>query len=168
MVGKIVALFCVLALPFSLSLWHRSSTQPSVRRYDVTLYKSMWVHLNRGLCGIEILSMPSRTPSRSRFESRLGANVDPFKTSFRLASSRQGENQLTVLVFPLWLPNLILFFTLGMALTYGPVRTWRRKRNGWCLWCGYDLTGNRSGRCPECGMTTDTFSPRWSSLGRRG
>ncbi|MBI5864329.1 MAG: hypothetical protein HZB38_07465 [Planctomycetes bacterium] len=22
-----------------------------------------------------------------------------------------------------------------------------------CVSCGYDLTGNRSGRCPECGIT---------------
>ena len=28
-------------------------------------------------------------------------------------------------------------------------RRWRRE--GRCLRCGYDLTGNVSGRCPECG-----------------
>lgn len=26
-----------------------------------------------------------------------------------------------------------------------------RKKTGHCRFCGYDLTGNRSGRCPECG-----------------
>ncbi|MDB5330373.1 MAG: hypothetical protein JWP03_1524 [Phycisphaerales bacterium] len=26
-----------------------------------------------------------------------------------------------------------------------------RKLNGLCLTCGYDLTGNVSGTCPECG-----------------
>ena len=26
-----------------------------------------------------------------------------------------------------------------------------RRRLGLCLGCGYDLTGNRSGICPECG-----------------
>lgn len=26
-----------------------------------------------------------------------------------------------------------------------------RRRLGQCLACGYDLTGNVSGRCPECG-----------------
>jgi hypothetical protein len=26
-----------------------------------------------------------------------------------------------------------------------------RGRRGLCVWCGYDLTGNESGVCPECG-----------------
>lgn len=29
-----------------------------------------------------------------------------------------------------------------------------RKRRGLCLTCGYDLTGNVSGVCPECGVAT--------------
>ena len=35
------------------------------------------------------------------------------------------------------------------------IRTWlrfrNRRREGLCLSCGYDLTGNESGVCPECG-----------------
>jgi len=31
------------------------------------------------------------------------------------------------------------------------IRTLRRQRLGLCLGCGYDLRGNRSGVCPECG-----------------
>lgn len=30
---------------------------------------------------------------------------------------------------------------------------WRRRRRGLCLGCGYDLTGNVSGVCPECGRS---------------
>jgi uncharacterized paraquat-inducible protein A len=26
-----------------------------------------------------------------------------------------------------------------------------RRRSGFCVTCGYDLTGNTTGRCPECG-----------------
>ena len=33
----------------------------------------------------------------------------------------------------------------------GPLRRYRRRRKGLCLKCGYDLTGNVSGVCPECG-----------------
>jgi hypothetical protein len=33
----------------------------------------------------------------------------------------------------------------------GPFRRWRRRRQGRCLTCGYDLTGNVSGICSECG-----------------
>ena len=38
------------------------------------------------------------------------------------------------------------------AFIRGPVlRPWRRRRKGLCLNCGYDLRGNVSGVCPECG-----------------
>ncbi len=33
----------------------------------------------------------------------------------------------------------------------GPLRRYRRRRRGLCLTCGYDLEGNLSGVCPECG-----------------
>ena len=33
----------------------------------------------------------------------------------------------------------------------GAIRNWWRRRAGRCLHCGYDLTGNVSGICPECG-----------------
>jgi rubrerythrin len=35
------------------------------------------------------------------------------------------------------------------GIAYG-TRT-ERKEKGQCLACGYDLTGNVSGTCPECG-----------------
>lgn len=39
----------------------------------------------------------------------------------------------------------------AIAFCRGPLRRWRRRRWGMCLRCGYDLTGNESGVCPECG-----------------
>lgn len=36
-------------------------------------------------------------------------------------------------------------------LARGPMRRRRRSKLGQCLTCGYDLTGNESGVCPECG-----------------
>jgi len=50
---------------------------------------------------------------------------------------------------PHWLTNLVtwsLFFIL-----------WRKSRKhpeGHCQGCGYDLTANTSGRCPECNVET--------------
>ena len=40
----------------------------------------------------------------------------------------------------------------------------RRRRRGLCTECGYDLTGNASGKCPECGVPV---SPRARLLLRR-
>jgi hypothetical protein len=32
---------------------------------------------------------------------------------------------------------------------------WLRRRRRLCVKCAYDLTGNTSGRCPECGMPSE-------------
>jgi hypothetical protein len=39
-----------------------------------------------------------------------------------------------------------------LYLIYGPAELRRERREkGLCVHCGYDLTGNVSGVCPECG-----------------
>jgi hypothetical protein len=50
------------------------------------------------------------------------------------------------IVFPLWIP-----FVMGIAFTAFARRRARRASEGHCRRCGYDLTGNVSGVCPECG-----------------
>ena len=42
---------------------------------------------------------------------------------------------------------------LGVACYVGPPESWaRNKPKGRCPSCGYDLTGNETGVCPECGV----------------
>ena len=54
----------------------------------------------------------------------------------------------------LWL-LLVLFGVYPVtAFIRGPLRRWRRHRRGLCLRCGYNLEGNLSGVCPECGEAT--------------
>lgn len=51
-----------------------------------------------------------------------------------------------------WTGCLMALAIVGWSLLKGP--RFRRKRlaaNRQCVKCGYDLTGNISGRCPECG-----------------
>jgi len=38
------------------------------------------------------------------------------------------------------------------CLIQGPITRYRRCKNHRCIECGYDLTGNTSGTCPECGQ----------------
>lgn len=52
---------------------------------------------------------------------------------------------------PFWFLVLALGSCPTLAFIRGPLRRWRRLRNGWCLHCGYALQGNVSGVCPECG-----------------
>ena len=60
---------------------------------------------------------------------------------------------------------LVLGFSLAVALVVGDLAyrsfRWRVEsyRGEACLACGYNLAGNESGRCPECGLEI----PGWSS-----
>jgi len=55
--------------------------------------------------------------------------------------------------FPHWL--LVVIFAIYPIIFFirGPYRRYRRRKKGLCLCCGYDLTRNVSGICPECGVT---------------
>ena len=54
---------------------------------------------------------------------------------------------------PLFLVFIFAFCPV-VVLIRGPLRRHRRRRKGLCLKCGYNLTGNESGVCPECGEPT--------------
>lgn len=60
------------------------------------------------------------------------------------------EQVLAVLFF-LQLPAWLI---VGLCLWTRQENARRRREPGRCLRCRYDLTGNRSGRCPECGQWT--------------
>lgn len=66
-----------------------------------------------------------------------------------------GSSVATVWI-PLWFPS-----TLGGAITFlawrSDGRDRRRRRLGQCSSCGYDLTGNIAGACPECGRSVVTL-----------
>lgn len=64
------------------------------------------------------------------------------------------------IAYTVWFPTWIIFLIATyptIAFIRGPLRRWRRwrrRRKGLCLKCGYNLTGNESGVCPECGVPT--------------
>lgn len=62
-------------------------------------------------------------------------------------------DEWSAISFPLWAPFLAFAAFPGLAFIRGPLRRWRRRRRGLCVKCGYDLTGNTTGTCPECGYT---------------
>ena len=60
----------------------------------------------------------------------------------------EGGKHTTSMYLPLWIPFLLLLMPT-------PLLWWRDRRKripGFCRRCDYDLTGNTSGVCPECGL----------------
>lgn len=55
-----------------------------------------------------------------------------------------------MLYAPIWMLLLLTLPYPIMNLVRG-YRPYSRHKKGLCRQCGYDLTGNVSGRCPECG-----------------
>ena len=53
--------------------------------------------------------------------------------------------------FPIW-PIAVLCAIWPAVWLRRTLRQRRRRVQGLCLACGYDLRGNEQGRCPECGM----------------
>ena len=54
---------------------------------------------------------------------------------------------------PLW-PFILFSFAWGLYPFIPQYKRWQSheyERQGRCIKCGYDLTGNVSGVCPECG-----------------
>lgn len=60
---------------------------------------------------------------------------------------------------PLWLPLLPLLILAAVVI----YRDRTRRPPGHCRKCGYDLKGNTTGRCPECG----TPDPEWLEANAR-
>ncbi len=77
--------------------------------------------------------------------------------------------QLDVVVSLAQLVLLVLAACGGAMSIHFLRRVYRRQALGFCLNCGYDLRGNVSGRCPECGVSVpidDRSRTELDSVGR--
>jgi len=81
-----------------------------------------------------------------------------FRFFRRVYSIPLGARNTTVSILsvrvPLWAGSVLFAAYPSVAFIRGPLRRWRRRRRGCCIACGYNLTGNVSGVCPECGEAT--------------
>ena len=83
-----------------------------------------------------------------RRHGRRGKNFDR-RMFFHSANWGYGRNATTVQIFTLPFGLALSATTLATVLLW--YRDRRRVAPGRCLRCEYDLTGNRSGICSECG-----------------
>ena len=62
----------------------------------------------------------------------------------------------TLVAVPLWMSLVITTPYPTTAFIRGPLRRWRRRKRGECANCGYNLTGNVTGVCSECGTKIES------------
>jgi len=86
-------------------------------------------------------------PNRERLKKN-GQGLVSWQRFRRAAFSKF---ELFTIRTPIGIPVLVLMLFPGVAFVRGPYRRHRRRKKGLCLHCGYNLTGNTSGVCPECG-----------------
>lgn len=87
--------------------------------------------------------------------ARLGqTNLLGFAHRRRRSAGPFGQLYDHRLIVPFWFPTCLAAVLPLLALQRRQTSR-RRKRQGRCVSCGYDLTGNMSGICPECGNTTE-------------
>ena len=95
------------------------------------------------------------------------------RLSFRLMSPRHawpwkrwgltwqlnpGGRPIQQVFFGAWIPAT-LFGAAAYILARPLLAARRRRRHGLCVSCQYDLTGNESGVCPECGSPISNQRP---------
>ena len=74
---------------------------------------------------------------------------------FKYGGLRGPNGSLYNLAVPHWFP-LVILATAPLAWAVAALRRRRLLRPGVCRSCGYDLRGNVSGVCPECGAARST------------
>ncbi len=151
------AIIVVLALgAVACSLgWLASRLVPGERKFKTSGKANHVFELQPGcLFVVQLKRVPPSTPTSPRKEVTLG-RFRLFR-EFLMTDHGRGPPSLCVRAIscPFW-PGIILFAAYPTIVgVRGPLRRWRRRRRGCCTKCGYDLTGNTSGRCPECGKAT--------------
>ena len=119
----------------------------------ISPYHDRWISCANGTVSAEFMAGAPRgevffildtTPGWA-FERTSKARMT-WRPSFQKVRASFRPVEVWTIVVPLWMPFLILAAPTGLLwwLDRPPPR-------GHCQQCGYDLTGNVSGRCPECG-----------------
>ncbi|GMU20715.1 MAG: hypothetical protein AMXMBFR13_08110 [Phycisphaerae bacterium] len=109
------------------------------------------VRVLHGALGVDLCS--SMWPRRiySFPPQPYGDPLRHFSSNVTIATPADVVN-LRYYVLPLWIPVVGLGVAVVFLMARARRQHYRRKRSGLCQNCGYDLAGNTSGVCPECGI----------------
>ena len=102
----------------------------------------------------QLISAPARWSVRP---NNLAGFDNWFAFGFRVPGYRWPAGSFFEMLVPLW----CFFLACAIPTAWLWHRDRRRVRPGCCRRCGYNLTGNTSGDCSECGAPTPpTHAPR--------
>ena len=94
------------------------------------------------------------------YRSHMGSGCSPRWRSFGMfacAVTFQQDGTVIGVQVPCWFVVGALFAYPILALVGARARHRHRRRDGLCMRCGYDLRGNESGVCSECGAGVSGF-----------
>ena len=147
---------CVLIVAaFVVSGWYRLSLELDWDTWDsqYRCHRMREFGLGYGRAYFEYKRARDAFPGASRWS--LDPQVRPrlrLSTSTLLPAIKDDRDGDWRVELPLWLPFLILLIPTLLLWR----RDWRKPRSGCCPRCDYDLTGNTTGRCPECGTPCES------------
>ena len=163
MTRRLLNLLTLLSLVLFLmtgALWVRSywanRGRPGGFPGDEWIFRTGFVGSFEGRLAVEWcrqLGPPTRALGDDAF-SAWGFQSPRWDFELRRYRGLDGDNpnrQYTFLAVPHWFPMLLLAPLPAWCLRQAVRRRRRDKPAGFCVHCGYDLTGNVSGVCPECG-----------------
>ena len=175
----ILATLLLVPLILSSLLWIRSHRASDDLTLDTAHQddSGKWNHLQRGLYTgpgtFVYYTRPWATYREAGHPPKTGWNLDHYAPTdadqvFPSWSSGHGRFGFWILkdywivgsravVIPFWVPTMLSLVLAVPALALArrsAVRAYR-KRNGLCLYCGYDIRESTE-RCPECGRTIPT------------
>ena len=109
--------------------------------------------LSRGKLGLGTSRLPG-VALRDSMLFRVAARIEPRGPWFPWFDSFVTLDGWNMIVIPLWLPlACVSLLTLVLFIRNRP-----QPLEGFCMECSYDLTGNVSGVCPECGTKIERDS----------
>ncbi len=143
------------------STWRNGTASEGIHSGVVWTSGHMLCYKSRGSLAPWLPGGFSVAPARGighYWPSVLGARVTFI--GFRYGSGFWGDTHITIIDAPLWIPcsiTAVPIFVLGFGTARRSRllrRHQRRASAGLCVRCGYNLKGNQSGACPECGRLT--------------
>lgn len=145
-VAKWVGLSCCLLVTL---LW--LLTIPTVGRFRIEVHRignRSIVSLSEGCLTLSRNAFAASQPGRWYAACVTGRPVNPSPMCFGFwRPFVRTDPRAQLIICPLWLTLLCCAVPTGLLWLLAH----QRAAVGCCPSCGYDLTGNVSGRCPECG-----------------